>query len=113
MGITDVIAELYRRGIDCGIESFRGTGLLAWVVDERNRRVERHFDIDQLQSVDEWLMSEAARQYESQNELQRDTTTRSVLEELAGSERKDPKRITSRERYGRDAPGVQERGAHS
>jgi len=93
MNLNDVIAQLYAAAVDCGVESYRGAGVVGWVVDGHNRRVERHFRIDELDAVGEWLWHEALRQQEG------DTGgTRSLLEELVGSRRKDPKRVTHSDR---------------
>jgi len=93
MNLNDAMARLYEAAIDCGVESYRGAGVIGWVVDARNRRIERHFAIDELDALGEWLCNEAVRQRNDDG-----SGTRSLLHELVGSRRKDPKRVTHSER---------------
>jgi hypothetical protein len=97
MNITQVIGELYRCHIDCGLESYCGYGFFAWVVDQHNRRIEKHFAADELDSIAEWLQAEVSRQRSSEERPQ-DSNTHHVLAELAGSERRGPKRVSHEER---------------
>ena len=95
--IVDVITELYSKGIDCGVESYRGFGITAWIVDERNRRIERGFEIQQADAIPEWLRQEAAVQL-SGVDHRHEPDTLSLLAELMEGARKDPKQVSSRER---------------
>jgi hypothetical protein len=107
MNIERVIRELYCLHIDCGLESYQGVGVTAWVVDERNSRVERQFEVDDLDSVAEWLLSEASRQAESRTDLPNTTTVHALLSELSAGQRKDPKKVSRGERGDRSqAPGT-------
>lgn len=93
MSLSHAIAELYRRQIDCGIESYQGTGVIAWVVDERNRRLEKIFDVECLEAVGDWLLEEPRRREHSEGKH-----VHEMLGELANSQRKDPKRVDERRR---------------
>jgi hypothetical protein len=93
--LLDVISEIYASGIDCGLETYRGRGITAWVVNDRNRRVERRFAIDDAQGIAEWLQREAGSQRIVRHA--HGGGARALLGELAGSERKGPKQVTSAE----------------
>jgi hypothetical protein len=98
MNIIQVIGELYRSDIDCGLESYRGFGVTAWIVDEHNRRIERHFEANELDAISEWLQVEAARQHSFAYDLARGAVAHYLLAELADSPRKAPKQVTHRDR---------------
>lgn len=101
--MIESIRELYGAGVDCGVESFQGEGVLAWVVDAGNRRVEKRFAIHELEAVSEWLFTEAARQRETPSGTQ---TPRDLLAELANARRKDSKRVSVDERHERHRPAA-------
>lgn len=94
--IIQAVRELYDAGVDCGIESFQGSGVVAWVVDAGNRRVEKTFGIQELESVSDWLVTEAARQRVKPHSDLR--SPRDLLAELATARRRDTKRVTADER---------------
>ena len=94
MNIAEAMQTVYRSRLDCGLESYQGVGFVAWIVDEGNRRMERHFAVDALDEAGEWLLAEAAMRTNADEDSER-TKPRSLLAELANSERKDPKRATS------------------
>ena len=84
--LLHVITELYGSDIDCGLESLHGHGLIAWVVNDSNRRVEKRYDAREADAIAEWLVREAASQRAGRS---RDSAnTRGLLAELAGSQRK-------------------------
>jgi hypothetical protein len=111
MSLTDVIVELYKRKIDCGLESFQGVGLTAWVVNDRNRRVERTFDLEDADSIEEWLLSEAAGQCRTR--ATDHVKPLELLAELASSRRKRPKQVTQDEREQRRNAPIQNDGTHN
>jgi hypothetical protein len=108
--VNEVIKALYQRHIDCGVESLQGMGLTAWVVDDRNHRIERSFAIDELSSVGDWLRAEASRLYGSAEYVD---NTHVLLAELADSERKDAKRVNVAERQRRHAADGRVDGTHN
>src|SRR5687767_10393381 len=108
MHVPQVIAELYQRGVDCGLESFGGVGVLAWVVDKRNRRIEQRFDIDHLDSIAEWLLAAASRELEAREGSAHEGNARSLLAELSGAKRKDAKQVTYHERRRRYITNTQD-----
>lgn len=93
------IRELYQAGVDCGVESFQGAGVLAWVVDGGNRRVEKTFAIQELDEVSDWLITEAARQRTTPTSST--ATPHELLADLANARRKDSKRVSVDERHER------------
>ncbi|MET0986835.1 MAG: hypothetical protein ABW034_15670 [Steroidobacteraceae bacterium] len=101
MDIIQVVQELYRLRIDCGLETYQGSGVTAWVVNERNSRVEKQFHIDDLETAAEWLLTEASRQREPSNSLEHDPHVHALLAELANSYRKDPKKVSPGQRDNR------------
>ena len=93
----DAMRKLYHAGVDCGMESFQGSGFVAWIVDAQNHRLEKHFAIEELEKIPGWLFAEAIHlRYPSADDIKR--TPRDPLAELAISHRKDPRRITPQER---------------
>lgn len=90
MRVLEALAKLYQRGIDCGLESFQGNGATAWVVDARNRRVEKRFEMDRLNDIPDWLVSTAAALNAAEDGL---SNAHDLLAELASSPRKNPKRV--------------------
>jgi hypothetical protein len=103
MRITQIIAELYGRGVDCGLETYQGAGVLAWIVDESNRRKEACFAVDQLDSIPEWLLAAASREVEAREGFTHEETAHVLLAELAGVARKEAKQISVHERKRRHA----------
>ena len=101
MTINQVLEELYSAGVDCGLESFQGRGVTAWIVNERNRRVEKEFAANDLNALARWLRSEADRELAIRAGRKPDTVTHSMLAELANSERKDAKRVSYFDRTAR------------
>lgn len=94
--MIQTIRDLYEAGVDCGLESFQGSGVLAWVVDPRNRRVEKTFALPDLEAIAEWLLVEAARQRTtSESDTQ---SPHDLLAELANVRRKNARRVTADER---------------
>ena len=89
----DAMRELFRAGVDCGVESYQGTGFVAWIVDPQNRRCEKCFAPGDLEAIPGWMFSEAMRlHYPNVDEIER--TPRHLLDELAHSSRKPPRRVT-------------------
>jgi hypothetical protein len=101
MTINQVLEELYSAGVDCGLESFQGRGVTAWIVNERNRRVEKEFAANDLDALARWLRSEADRELAMRAGHKPDNVTHSMLAELANSERKDAKRVSYFDRTAR------------
>ena len=101
MTIDHVLEELYRSGVDCGLESFQGRGVTAWIVNERNRRIEKEFDIDDLSAIAAWLRLEAAQEIAKREGRTPNVSAHSMLAELANSQRKDAKRVSYFDRTAR------------
>jgi hypothetical protein len=101
MSLDPVISELYQAGIDCGLESFQGRGVTAWIVNERNRRVEKEFSADDLHAIAEWLRLEATQELAKRNGQTPGASAHSMLAELANSQRKDAKRVSYFDRTAR------------
>jgi len=97
MSIDQVVRTLYECNIDCGVETYSGTGVTAWIVDAHNRRVEQHFGIDQLDALPAWLAAEAQRLHKPYEAAERQRV-HSLLEDLALHERKPAIRISPEER---------------
>jgi hypothetical protein len=108
MRVLEAIARLYGRGIDCGLESFQGNGATAWVVDSRNRRIEKRFELERLDEIPDWLVSTAAALNAADDGL---SNAHDLLAELAASPRKNPKRVETGDRHtgGRQTGGRQTR----
>ena len=100
MNIDQVIQELYRSNIDCGVETFFGSGVTAWVVDANNRRLEKQFAVDDFASIAAWLLSESVsvRQRADRNA---GSNVGSLVGELGGSVRKPAVRVSAHERDAR------------
>ena len=96
MNLEQVIGELYLRGIDGGLESYRGGGIAAWVVNDRNQRIEKSFAISALDAVAQWLHAEASRQRESKGLPKGEPDVHRLLAELGESARKGPRRVNER-----------------
>jgi hypothetical protein len=104
MSIDLVVRTLYDCNIDCGMETYSGSGVTAWVVDAHNRRSERHFDIEHLDALPAWLASEAQRLYEPCEPAER-RRVHSMLDDLALRERKPAVRVSAEQRDAkREAP---------
>ena len=103
MNVMQVVNALYAAGIDCGLESFQGYGVTAWVVDGRNHRIERRFRVDELESVADWLREEGGRQ--GSFERAYSAHTRDLLAELSNG-RKEAKRVEPGERASRRVDAV-------
>ena len=97
----DAIRELYHAGIDCGVESFQGIGVTAWIVDAGNRRIERSFALDELGAIPEWFVSEAISQRLPNRDLRDPRAPRDLLADLANARRKDARRVSANERHQR------------
>jgi hypothetical protein len=97
----DAIRELYQAGIDCGVESFQGCGVTAWIVDVGNRRVEKSFGLDELAAIPEWFVSEAISQRLPHRDLGDSRAPRDLLAELTNARRKDARRVSADERHQR------------
>jgi hypothetical protein len=93
--MIEVLHQLYAHGIDCGLETYQGFGLVAWIVDAQNRRREKYFEVDDLDSVAQWLLSQACERRELQ--------PHDLLSELARSARKPSKQVSTNERRERNA----------
>lgn len=94
--MIQAIHDLYHAGIDCGVESYQGSGILAWVVDPANKRIEKTFALTDLDAISEWLVAEAARQRAITSDDTR--SPRDLLAELTNVRRKDARRVTADER---------------
>jgi hypothetical protein len=108
MTIDHVIHELYSSGVDCGLESFQARGLTAWIVNQRNRRIEREFAVDDLGAVAQWLRTEAAREIADREGRTPNVAAHSMLAELANSPRKDAKRVSYFDRTARKDMALRE-----
>lgn len=93
--MIQAIHDLYHAGIDCGVESLQGLGVLAWVVDPANRRIEKTFALTDLGAISEWLVAEAARQRAITSDAK---SPHDLLAELTNVRRKDARRVTADER---------------
>jgi hypothetical protein len=110
MDITQAIGALYAAGIDCGLETFQGHGVTAWVVDDHNRRVERRFHADELPALAEWLCSEGGRQ--GTFERAYSAHARDLLAELTSGTRKSAKRVEVGDRASRRGDSSPVDGTH-
>jgi hypothetical protein len=110
MDIMQAVGALYAAGIDCGLESFQGYGITAWVVDDRNRRIERRFRVDELAAVSEWLCAEGGRQGSFERAYR--AHARDLLAELTSESRKDAKRVEVRDRELRRSDSAAVDGTH-
>ena len=99
--MIEAIRELFAAGVDCGVESYQGVGVLAWIVTPGQRRLERCFAVSELETIDEWLVAEAAgiKSVELGTNAQR--SPRELLAEVAESRRRDPRRVSIEERHAR------------
>ena len=62
MTIDEAIAELYRREINCGCETFCDAGIRLWIGDVMNdRRAETQLPRGHFAESGQWLMDEARR----------------------------------------------------
>jgi hypothetical protein len=98
MNIIQVIGALYRSDIDCGLESYRGSGVTAWVVDQRNHRSEKLFQVNELEHIAEWLLVHASDRYSTSDDLRQNANPHDMLAALACSDRRGPKRVERQER---------------
>lgn len=59
-----VLAELYAREINCGIQTFFDSGIRAWIGDELNgQAASKTFAVGQVDEAAAWLLEEANRRY--------------------------------------------------
>ena len=62
MTIDEAIAELFRREINCGCETFFDAGIRLWISDQMNdRRAETQLSRGHFAELGQWLI-DAARQ---------------------------------------------------
>ena len=62
MTIDDAIAELFRRKINCGCETFIDAGIRLWIADVMNdRRAETQLSSDRLAEAGQWFIDAARR----------------------------------------------------
>ena len=101
--MLEAIQRLYAAGVDCGVESYQGVGVLAWIVAPGHRRLERCFAVSELDEIGEWLLAEAVAGRSKDVGPSATRTPREILAELADSRRKDPRRISVDERDARQA----------
>jgi hypothetical protein len=93
----DAMRKLYHAGVDCGLETFQGAGVIAWIVDGTNHRLEKQFTIEELDTIPGWFFAEAIRlHYSNPEAIER--TPRDLLSELASGARKEPRRVSPHER---------------
>lgn len=104
------IGALYAAGIDCGLESFQGYGVTAWVVDDHNRRIERRFRVDELEAVSDWLRDEGGRQ--GSFERAYSAHARDLLADLTNGTRKDAKRVEIGDRVSRRSDSMSADGVN-
>ena len=102
MSPSQAISELYRRSVDCGLESYQGIGVIAWFVDERNRRVEKTFSVEALEQIGDWWLEKLA----SSDAGSERGVAHEMLAGLASCPRKDPQRVEGR----RLSPGATRSG---
>lgn len=99
MSLANFISGLYVAGVDCGLETYRGSGVTVWIVYPGNHRVSRDFRLDEFDEIEEWLLSEAAVIVNSR--LEQHESHQAILEALSKSKRRDPKRVSAEERLAR------------
>jgi hypothetical protein len=62
MTIEEAIAELFRRKINCGCETFVDAGIRLWIADVMNdRRAETQLPFGRLAESGQWLVDAARR----------------------------------------------------
>jgi hypothetical protein len=62
MTIDEAIAELFRRKINCGCETFVDAGIRLWIADVMNdRRAETQLPHERLGESGQWLVDAARR----------------------------------------------------
>ena len=99
--MIEAIRDLYAAGVDCGVESYQGVGVLAWIVAPGQRRQERCFGLSELEAINEWLLIEAVGNKSVELGANPMQSPRELLAELAESRRRDPRRISIEERHER------------
>jgi len=99
--MIEAIRELFAAGVDCGVESYQGVGVLAWIVTPGQRRMERCFALSELETINEWLLAEAVGSKSAELGLDANRNPRDLLAELAESRRKDPRRVSIEDRHER------------
>ena len=62
--LSRLLADLYDRKINCGIQTYQGHGMTLWISDKlHRRRAETHFDREHMGNAAAWLLAEAKRLY--------------------------------------------------
>lgn len=62
MSLREILDELYRHEINCGIQSFWDGGWTVWLGDEQNGRKEEA-TIDAVDDIGKWLLDTAKKHY--------------------------------------------------
>ena len=99
--MLEAIQQLYAAGVDCGVESYQGVGVLAWIVAPGHRRLERCFAVSELDGIGDWLLAESVASKSTEVGPIATRSPREILAELAESRRKGPHRISIDERHQR------------
>jgi hypothetical protein len=106
--MLEAIQQLYAAGVDCGVESYQGVGVLAWIVAPGQRRLERCFAVSELEGIGDWLVMEAVGNRSTEVGPITTRAPRDILAELAEGRRKDPHKVSIDERHARlTKPGHQ------
>jgi hypothetical protein len=99
--MLEAIQQLYAAGVDCGVESYQGIGVVAWIVAPGQRRLERSFSMTDLGGIADWLLAEAVSSRSEDVGSHENRAPREILAELAESRRKGPRRVSIDERHAR------------
>ena len=102
--MLEAIQQLYAAGVDCGVESYQGVGVLAWIVVPGHRRLERCFAVSEVDAIGDWLLAEAVASNSAEVGPIAARGPREILAGLAESRRKGPHRVSVDQRQARLTP---------